>query len=111
MADDDDLAERVRALLAREPDRAERRMFGGLALLLGGRMALAVTGRGELMVRAGADAAEELLERAGVEPVVMRGRPTRGWVLVRPEVLEDDDALGDWVARGAATARSLGPRR
>jgi len=107
MAYDEDLAERVRALLVGEHDRAERPMFGGLAFLLGGRMALAVSGSGGLMVRTGAAAAQELLERAGVEPVVMRGRPARAWVRVRPEALEDGAALQEWVSRGAACVREL----
>ncbi|MEJ5946114.1 TfoX/Sxy family protein [Pseudokineococcus basanitobsidens] len=110
MAYDEQLADRVRAVLDDEPDVDERRMFGGLALLLGGRMAVAVTGRGGLMVRVGPagvgpDAAEELLDRPGVEPVVMPGRPTRGWVHVRAERLGDDAALEEWVRRGADEAR------
>lgn len=108
VAYDEDLAERVREALAGERDRAEKAMFGGLAVLLGGRMAVAATGGG-LMVRVHPDDAPALLERDGVGPVVMRERPTRGWVLVAPAALADDDELHGWVERGAREARRAAP--
>ncbi|WP_298990914.1 TfoX/Sxy family protein [uncultured Pseudokineococcus sp.] len=109
MAYDEDLAERVREALAAERDRAEKAMFGGLAVLLGGRMAVAVSGGGGLMVRVDPEDAPALLERDGVGPVVMRGRPTRGWVLVAPAALADDAELRAWVERGAREARGAAP--
>ncbi|GAA2017718.1 TfoX/Sxy family protein [Pseudokineococcus marinus] len=109
MAYDEDLAERVREALAAERDRAEKAMFGGLAVLLGGRMAVAVSGSGGLMVRVDPDEALGLLERPDVGPVVMRDRPTRGWVLVAPAALTDDDELRGWVERGAREARRAAP--
>lgn len=107
MTYDHDLAERVREQLAAEQDVAEKAMFGGLAFLLGGRMAVAVSGRDGLMVRVDADEADRLLERGDVEPVVMRGRPTRGWVLAQPGAVEDDDALREWVTRGVTRSREV----
>ena len=110
------LAARVRALLADGPDAAdvdERRMFGGVAVLVGGRMAVAASGHGGLMVRGTPEDAATWQAEPGVGPVVMRGSPSRGWVLVDPDHL-DDEALETWVARGVARARALavedGPR-
>ena len=109
---DEALADRVReAVAARLEDGeepGERRMFGGLALLVDGRMAAAVSGGGGLMVRVDPTAAPALAEQDGVAPVVMRGRPTRGWLLVAPALLGSADELGRWVARGVEAARAAG---
>lgn len=106
MAYDEDLAWRVREQLASVDAVTERRMFGGLAFLIGGHMSVAVSGRGGLMVRTTTDLAGE----PHVEPVVMRGRAMRGWIRVAAAGLEDDRALAAWVARGVATAQALPPK-
>jgi len=114
---DDALAARVRTLLADGPDAAdvdERRMFGGVAFLVGGRMAVAASGHGGLMVRGTPEDAAAWQAERGVGPLLMRGSPSRGWVLVDAGPL-DDDALEAWVARGVAHVRVLAaagaPRR
>ena len=105
MAYDEELAGRVRELLAVE--RAEeRRMFGGLAFLVAGALAVAVVGRGGLMVRVAREQTAELLGRADVDEVDMGRGPVRGWVEVRPEGLAGDAALQEWVQRGVQQART-----
>ena len=105
MAYDEELAGRVRELLAAE--RAEeRRMFGGLAFLVGGAMAVAVVGRGGLMVRVAREQTAALLDLAGVDEVDMGRGPVRGWVEVRPEALDGAAALQEWVQRGLEQART-----
>ena len=101
---DEDLADRVRAVLATVPDVAERRMFGGLAFLVGGAMAVAVSGSGGLMVRCDPATADRLVERDGVARMVMQGRELAGWVLVDPDVLDDHTALREHVATGRTAA-------
>ncbi len=108
---DEDLAGRVRALLAGDADVSEQRMFGGLAFLAGGAMAVAVSGQGGLMVRVDPESAEALVDRPRVRPVEMRGREMRNWLLVAPQELRTDPELEPWVGRGVAYARSLPPRR
>lgn len=103
MAYDLGLAERVRAGLAEVPDVAEKRMFGGLAFLVGGSMAVAVSGSGGLMVRCDPALADELVTRDGVARMVMQGRELAGWVLVDPATL-DDARLAGYVDAGLAAA-------
>lgn len=106
MAYDEELADRVREALAGE-QVTERRMFGGLAFLVRGAMAVAVSGAGGLMVRVDPSEAQVLLQQAGVEQVQMGGRaPLRGWV--RVEAPADDTALAAWVRRGVAEAAAQG---
>lgn len=111
MAYDLELAERVRALLAREPDVSEKTMFGGLAFLLAGRMALAASGNGGLMVRTLPVDTDALLARPGVVTVEMRGRSMRHWVRVDTARLVDEAALDEWVGIGSAAARAQPPKR
>lgn len=75
-------------------------MFGGLAFLLHRNMAVVASGQGGMMVRVGADAAQSLLARSGVEPVEMRGRPMRGWLRVAAGRLKTEKQLGFWIERG-----------
>src|SRR3954468_16613558 len=96
MAYEEDLSERVREILASEEGLTEKRMFGGLAFLLDGHMAVAASSRGGIMVRVAPRREDELLTRPGVEPMIMRGRPMTGWLRVAREGL-DDDALRGWV--------------
>ena len=110
MAYDEDLADRIRELLAPEPGVEEKRMFGGLSFLFDGNMAVAASGQGGLLVRVSPDDSESLLEGVHVEPMVMRGREMKGWLRVDARAVATDDELRDWVERGVAYARSLGPK-
>ena len=110
MAYDEDLANRVRELLGGDRDVAEKKMFGGLAFLAGGNMAVAASGQGGLMVRVAPEETDALLEEPGAGPFEMRGRPLEGWLRVGGEGLGTDRELAAWVARGVAHARSLPPK-
>ena len=107
MAYDEDLADRIRELLGPQKGVEEKRMFGGLAFLINGNMAIAVSGRGGLMVRVPPDETEKLLARDHVEPMVMAGRETRGWLRVRSDGVKTKRQLQSWVTRGVAYASSL----
>ncbi|WP_028059358.1 TfoX/Sxy family protein [Candidatus Solirubrobacter pratensis] len=109
MAYDEALAGRVRDRLAGESGVEEKRMFGGLAFLLGGSMSVGVRGA-DLMVRVGSDGADDALARPHARRSYMGEREMKGWILVAPEGLESDEALGHWVRRGLAHARSLPPK-
>jgi TfoX/Sxy family transcriptional regulator of competence genes len=110
MAYDEDLADRIREQLGRERV-TEKKMFGGLAFLIGGNMSVAASGNGGILVRVDPAEGAELLARPGVEPMAMGGRaPMKGWLRVAPESLVDDAALADWVRRGVSYARSLPPK-
>jgi len=107
VAYDEDLADRIRELLGPQKGVEEKRMFGGLAFLINGNMAVAVSGRGGLMVRVPPDETEKLLARDHVEPMVMAGRETRGWLRVRSDGVKTKRQLQSWVTRGVAYASSL----
>lgn len=111
MAYDEDLAHRVRGLIAEGCDATERRMFGGLAFLVDGNMSVAASGQGGLMVRVDPDDTEALLTRPHARPFEMRGRAMRGWLRVEPEGVRTKGQLEPWVKRGVAYARSLPPKR
>ena len=104
MAFDDVLADRVRDLCG----LPEKRMFGGIAFLLNGNMAVGVHGD-DLIVRVAKADHEALLDEPGAKPFDMTGKPMAGWLLVSGEVL-DDDVLATWVKRGTAYAGSLPPK-
>lgn len=104
MAYDTALAARVRAILADNPTVREKPMFGGLAFLLAGRMAVAASGQGGLLVRAGAEHAERLLATTAAQPMEMKGRTMRGWLRVDPEHLQSEGQLAEWIAIGTAAA-------
>jgi TfoX/Sxy family transcriptional regulator of competence genes len=110
VAYDEALAERIRELFIAEPDLVERKMFGGLAFLLGGHMTVAVSGSGGLMVRLDRASADRLQETSEAEPVVMRGRPMGGWLLVPVHALETQRQLRAWVERSTGYVRSLPPK-
>lgn len=110
MAYDEDLADRVRGLVAHEAGFAEKRMFGGVAMMLDGHMAVVVGNSGGLMVRVDHAAWEALQAETGVEATVMKGRPMRGWLDVDDSVLATDAALSEWVARGVTFTRTLQPK-
>jgi TfoX/Sxy family transcriptional regulator of competence genes len=114
MAYDEDLAARIRDLVIREAGVAEQRMFGGLAFLVNGNMAIAASGEGGLLVRADPEEADDLLGGEYVRPMEMRGRKMRGWLRVDAAAVSTKDQLEPWVARGVSYARSLpakAPRR
>jgi TfoX/Sxy family transcriptional regulator of competence genes len=110
MAYDEDLANRIRELVAGEPGISEQRMFGGLAFLAGGHMAVAASGQGGLMVRVDPEQTDALLGEAHAQPFEMRGRAMDGWLRVATEGVRDRDGLEPWVRRGLAYARSLPPK-
>jgi TfoX/Sxy family transcriptional regulator of competence genes len=107
MAYDEDLANRIRELIAAEPGVTEKRMFGGLAFLIGGNMSVAASGQGGLMVRVDPDDTDALIERPHAQPFVMRGREMKGWLRVADEGVRTKRQLEPWVKRGVAYARSL----
>jgi hypothetical protein len=109
VAYDTELADQVRTLLGPEKGLTEKRMFGGLAFLLDGHMAVAASSRGGIMVRVDPAREDELLTRPGVEPMIMRGRPMTGWLRVAAEEL-DDATLPGWVGEGVSYVRSLPPK-
>lgn len=110
MAYDEDLADRIRELVGPERGVEEKRLFGGLAFLINGNMAVAASGRGGLLVRVGPDNADKLAERTHVSPMVMGGRETRGWLLVDAHGVKTKRQLQSWVARGTGYAKSLKPK-
>ncbi len=107
MAYDEDLANRIRELVADQPGVTEMKMFGGLAFLIGGNMSVAASGQGGLLLRVDPGQTDDLLAEANAEPFVMRGRPMDGWLRVAPEGVGSQEELARWVARGVAYARSL----
>ena len=111
MAYDEDLANRIRELIAGEPDVTEKRMFGGLAFLVGGNMSVAASGQGGLMVRLDPEEADALLAKPHARRFEMRGRAVRGWLRVDSEGLRTKRQLEPWVKRGVAYARSLPAKR
>lgn len=109
MAFDEALAERVRDALAPRADLTARKMFGGLAFMIGGNMALGVLGD-ELMVRLGPEDAERALAEPHTRPMEFTGKPIKGMVLVDSAGTEADEDLGAWVDAGADFAASLPPK-
>jgi TfoX/Sxy family transcriptional regulator of competence genes len=107
MAYDQDLAERIRELLDDQPDLGEQRMFGGLAFLIGGHMAVAASRDGGILVRADPARSDDLVATTDAEPMVMRGRPMQGWLRVGADAVRTEDQLARWVDTGAGYARSL----
>jgi hypothetical protein len=110
VAYDERLAERIRDLVGTDPDVSERRMFGGLAFLIGGHLAVSASGQGGLMVRVDPADADGLVASTPARPMEMRGRPVRGWLRVASEDLATKRALARWVGIGTAYARSLPPK-
>lgn len=110
VAYDEDLANRIRELIAAQAGVSERKMFGGLAFLIGGHMSVAVSRQGGLMVRVGPADTEVLLAKPHARPFEMRGRPLQGWVRVDADGVRTRRQLERWVGRGVAHARSLPPK-
>ncbi len=110
MAYDEALAERIRALVADEPQITERKMFGGHAFLVGGNMAVAVSHLGGLLLHVDPGETDMLLRKPHAAPFVMRGRALDGWLRVAAEGVRTTAQLQRWVARGVGYARSLPPK-
>lgn len=107
---DEALAARVRDVVATHGPAEEKRMFGGLAFLLRGNLAVCASHDGGLLVRTDGSDSEELLTREHVGPMVMGEQSSRTWLRVDAAALVVDDDLAAWVARGVATATSLPPK-
>ncbi len=110
MAYDEILAGRIRDLVHAEPGLAEQRMFGGLAFLVDGNLALSASSRGGLLLRTDPDDQESLTSHPHVRPFEMRGRPMAGWLHVGAEAVTADEELRRWVELGLDHARSLPPK-
>ncbi len=111
MAYDEELADRIRELLAGEPGVTEMKMFGGLAFLVGGNMAVGASGQGGIMVRVDPAQSDELVSTTNARPMEMRGRPMRGWLRVDSQDVRTQPQLSRWVRTGAAYAASLPKKR
>jgi hypothetical protein len=107
VAYDEDLANRIRELIGAEPDLSEKKMFGGLAFLIGGNMAVSASGQGGLLLRCDPEETDALVEKPHAERFVMRGRAMDGWLRVAPEGVRTRRQLEPWVKRSVAYARSL----
>ncbi len=110
VAYDTELANRLREQLADEVGVTEKAMFGGLAFLLHGHMAVTVSSRGGLMVRVGTDGAEDALARPHTRQIEMRGRPMPGWIHVAAEGVRTKRQLVTWVRRSVQFTRTLPPK-
>ena len=110
MAYDEELASRIRELIGEEPGLTEQKMFGGLAFLIGGNMAVAASGQGGILVRVDPEQSDELVAKTVARPMEMRGREMRGWLRVTTEDVKTKRELRKWVELGAGYARSLHPK-
>src|SRR5205085_7937669 len=110
MAYDEKLAARIRELVAGEKSVTEKKMFGGLAFLVGGHMAVAASGRGGMMVRVDPAESDALVAKTKARVVEMRGRDMPGWLRVDTDDVKTKRQLEVWVARGVGYARSLPPK-
>jgi TfoX/Sxy family transcriptional regulator of competence genes len=111
MAYDEELADRIRKLVVGESGLTEKKMFGGLAFLLGGNMAVAASGQGGLLVRVDSAQSDKLVATTNARLMVMRGRSMQGWLRVDPDDLRTKRQLAKWVELGTTYARSLPVKR
>jgi TfoX/Sxy family transcriptional regulator of competence genes len=111
MAYDEQLADRIRELLSGESGVTETKMFGGLAFLIGGNMAVAASGQGGVLVRADPAESGRLVATTNARLMEMRGRTMQGWLRVEPDDVGTKRQLAKWVRLGAAYARSLPAKR
>lgn len=111
MAYDEALAERIRELVAGERGLTEQRMFGGLAFLINGNMAVAASGQGGILVRVDLADSARLVATTKATPMVMRGRAMEGWLRVEAAQLRERRQLARWVERGVGYAKSLPKKR
>jgi TfoX/Sxy family transcriptional regulator of competence genes len=111
MAYDEDLAGRIRELVAKEKGLSEKKMFGGLAFLVGGNMAIAASREGGILVRVGPEQSERLVATTSASVAVMGGRTMSGWLRVDAAHVRTAAQLSKWVRLGTALARSLPAKR
>ena len=111
MAYDAELADRIRDVLAGAPDVSEKKMFGGLAFLVGGNMAVAASGQGGLLVRVDPGKSDRLVTTTNARPMEMRGREMQGWLRVGSDDVRTKRQLLRWVTAGTTYARSLPAKR
>jgi TfoX/Sxy family transcriptional regulator of competence genes len=111
MAYDEELAARIRELIATESGLTEKKMFGGLAFLINGNMAVAASGQGGIMIRVDPAESDKLVDMTKAELLVMRGKPMRGWLKVAAEHLQSKRELATWIERGTRYAHSLPAKR
>ncbi|HEX2088990.1 MAG TPA: TfoX/Sxy family protein [Actinomycetota bacterium] len=110
MAYDEELADRIRELISDDARPTEKEMFGGLAFLINGNMAVAASGQGGLLVRVDPTQSEKLVATTGARPMEMRGRPMQGWLRVDADDVRNKRELARWVRLGVGYAGSLPPR-
>jgi TfoX/Sxy family transcriptional regulator of competence genes len=110
MAYDEELAGRIRELLADEPNVTEKKMFGGIGFMVGGNMAVGASSQGGILVRVDPEQSDELVASTDAYPMEMRGRSMAGWLRVDAEHVQDRAELANWVGIGTAYARSLPPK-
>jgi len=111
MAYDEVLATRIRDLIGPDPELAEKKMFGGLAFLIRGHMAISASGQGGVLVHVDPERSDDLVATTKATIAVMQGREMAGWLRVSPEALASDDDLSEWVEIGIEHARSLPPKQ
>ena len=107
MAYEEELAARIRELVEDEPGLTEQKMFGGLAFLIHGNMAIAASGQGGLMVRVDPMESDAIIAQSTARPMEMRGKPMRGWLRIDSEDLTTKRQLSRWVTLGMTYSRSL----
>ncbi len=108
---DHELADRIRALIGRSSGVTEKKMFGGLAFLIRGNMAIAASGQGGVLVRVDPDESDAIVAATNARPLVMRGRAMRGWLRVSREHVRTTRDLAKWVQLSTTFARSLPAKR
>jgi TfoX/Sxy family transcriptional regulator of competence genes len=108
---DEDLADRIRQLVGSESDLTEKKMFGGLAFLIGGNMAVAASGQGGVLVRVDPAESDTFVATTNARLMEMRGRRMQGWLRIDSEDVRTKRQLATWVERGTTYARSLPAKR
>jgi TfoX/Sxy family transcriptional regulator of competence genes len=111
VAYDEDLADRIRELISEQDAVTEKKMFGGLAFLVGGNMAISASGQGGVLVRVDPAQSDRLVETTPAEEAVMGGRSMQGWLRVAPEDVRTKRQLEKWVKVGTSYASSLPPKK
>src|SRR6187455_2083125 len=100
MAYDEELADRIRDLVAAEDGLTEQKMFGGIGFMVGGNMAIGASGQGGILVRVDPEESDSLVASTAATPMEMRGRSMAGWLRVPSEDVATDEQLGEWVRIG-----------